>query len=494
MSFHVVPETQRCSDCGNLVPSANFALHAGRCRGPSPAAAAEDESSHASKKAKAEFAVPADAQQVDLTNSDDDDEGAGNAALNAAQIAADAKLAAELASEGHYAADAQLAAQLASDGDYVGAPFGVLVSGDRPPWSARSDWYEMQHPPGGCGNFDNCTKTGGSYFATDDGSRDETSHGLEPRPLPGQTLRIHYKPHKLSPTPIMKGAVPVRRDHDGTTKVIEARTKAYAPFTMPRFAGHIETYELGPAREAVYVLRNFDGSHGAELAARLEACFGLDILDQRDGTSAKCAAAQGNNCQDNYTKLYPLRMFADDQRFELLQPLLDATMAAVNDGLPPSAPKLSLQRGDRPGKVVTGEAQILRFRAAARAGVGDRMHVHVDKRGTRWVALMAVGDSSTFVFDHAPSCQRCYTGGGQGTGKQQEWHKKHCPSCKEITLASGDCLLFFGDPDAGVAHGSLGTQAKTAPSGLPAWATRGGRVSCQYRLSAGFTDARGMIY
>ena len=87
MSFQVVPETQRCSDCGNLVPSANFALHAGRCRGPSPAAAAEDESSHASKKAKAEFAVPADAQQVDLTNSDDDDEGAGNAALNAAQIA-----------------------------------------------------------------------------------------------------------------------------------------------------------------------------------------------------------------------------------------------------------------------------------------------------------------------------------------------------------------------------------------------------------------------
>ena len=71
------------------------------------------------------------------------------------------------------------------------------------------------------------------------------------------------------------------------------------------------------------------------------------------------------------------------------------------------------------------------------------MHVHVDKRGTRWVALMAVGDSSTFVFDHVPSCQRCYTGGGQGTGKQQEWHKKHCPSCKEITLASGDCLLFF---------------------------------------------------
>ena len=123
----------------------------------------------------------------------------------------------------------------------------MLVSGDRPPWSARSDWYEMQHPPGGCGNFDNCTKTGGSYFATTD---DETSHGLEPRPLPGQTLRIHYKPHKLSPTSIMKGAVRVHRDRDGTTKVVEARTKAYAPFTMPRFAGHIETYELGPAREA----------------------------------------------------------------------------------------------------------------------------------------------------------------------------------------------------------------------------------------------------
>ena len=73
--------------------------------------------------------------------------------------------------------------------------------------------------------------------------------------------------------------------------------------------------------------------------------------------------------------------------------------------------------------MVTGEAQILRFRTGKTAAArGDRMHgdgrlssrrrqrahlfetltggrvsraVHVDKPGTRWVALMAMGDSST---------------------------------------------------------------------------------------------------
>jgi hypothetical protein len=139
------------------------------------------------------------------------------------------------------------------------------------------------------------------------------------------------------------------------------------------------------------------------------------------------------------------------------------------------------------------------------------MHVHVDKPGTRWVALVAMGDSSTFVLDHAPACDRCFmparreasgarkivpslsrAGTGERLDGPKEWHNTPCASCRELTLASGDCILFNGDPAAGVAHGCLGTQANTAPAGLPRWCY-GGRVSCQYRLSAGFRAARGVL-
>ena len=108
---------------------------------------------------------------------------------------------------------------------------------------------------------------------------------------------------------------------------------------------------------------------------------------------------------------------------------------------------------------------------------------------------MSLGDSSSFVVDHAPDCKRCWTGGGNGTAgkKWKDWHSVPCPTCREIVLASGDCVLFFGDPAARVAHGNMGTRANTAPPGLPRWCYRG-RVSCQYRLSAGFMDRTGTIY
>ena len=147
-------------------------------------------------------------------------------------------------------------------------------------------------------------------------------------------------------------------------------------------------------------------------------------------------------------------------------------------------------------QVVTGEAQILRFRSRkTAAGRGDRMHVHVDKPGTRWVAVASLGDTARFVVDDAARCARCWTGGGAGTAGThwRDWHKVGCATCTDVDLASGDVLLFFGDPAARVAHGNLGTAAKTAPPGLPRWCY-GGRVSCQYRLSAGFLDRSGMLY
>ena len=113
------------------------------------------------------------------------------------------------------------------------------------------------------------------------------------------------------------------------------------------------------------------------MAANLQACFGLDVLDPPSGrgTMAKCAAAQGNNCQDDYTKLHPVRMFMDDVNFELLAAILLAAMAAV-DASRPGAPRLDPRRGERPGELVTGEAQILRFISGKTDRArGSRMHV-----------------------------------------------------------------------------------------------------------------------
>jgi len=103
------------------------------------------------------------------------------------------------------------------------------------------------------------------------------------------------------------------------------------------------------------VIRNYDDARGARLAANFQGCFGLDVLDPPSGkgTMAKCAAAQGNNCQDDYTKLYPLRMFADDQHFELLAPILDGAMEAVG-----GARVCDKRRGERPGELARPRADI----------------------------------------------------------------------------------------------------------------------------------------
>jgi len=320
--------------------------------------------------------------------------------------------------------------------------------------------------------------------------------------MPGQTFRIQYMPHtqlgdrefelglRATSTLLSEGgARKLRPDKDASHKVVHARTSVHVGLNMPPFAGRVTRIPLGPHGEHAYWLRNYDGAHGAHLAARLESAFGLDVLDPPSGkgTGAKCAAAQGNNCQDTYTKLFPLRMFLE-HRLDLLEQLLRSSIDAVNAHSPVASSAandvLSIHRGDT-GAPAVGEAQILRFLSGGGGGGGgggSRMHVHVDKPGTRWVAIMALGDQSSFVLDYAPQCRRCWTGGGKGTAghKWSDWHKLPCPTCHEVRLASGDCLLFYGDPTAGVAHGTLGTHRHTAPDTLPSWC-KGGRVSCQYR-------------
>jgi hypothetical protein len=397
-------------------------------RGPPPSPV-----THAAKKAKA-MAPPEGAEIINLSSEDDEDVD------NMTSL--DAALAARLQRDEDAAwmrDDQAMAASLQQEehAHYGGAPSSEDVSGA--PWPKELTWYELQHEPNKCGNFDVCSN-GNSYFAcvtrhNGQQYRDHTAHGLEPRPMPGQRLTIKYLPHdelggelagiaaeaarglRVGKRPLAAGGErQPRPDKDGTSKVVLARTPTHTPFEMTAFSGHIERVPLGG--EMAYVLRNWDGCKGATLAARLEAAFGLDIVAPPDGkgTMAKCAAAQGNNCQDNYTKLYPLRMFLE-HRTDLLAPLLRAALDAVNAAATPGQPALSIRRGET-GVPFVGEAQILRFvsgsagagSAGGGGGSGDgggggaRMHVHVDKPGTRWVAILALGDSSTFLLDHAPRC------------------------------------------------------------------------------------------
>ena len=106
---------------------------------------------------------------------------------------------------------------------------------------------------------------------------------------------------------------------------------------------------------------------GRILAQNLEGCFGVDMLSDKGTSSAKCAAAMENNCQDNYTKLFPLWMLLDqDIGADLLRPLLDGTMAAVNHyaKLSPGERAVCMRDGERPGPrraCIVRDAQTLSF-------------------------------------------------------------------------------------------------------------------------------------
>ena len=321
---------------------------------------------------------------------------------------------------------------------------------------------------------------------------------------------------------------------DGLRMSCISRTLKYAQFSMPPFRGHLEILNLGGGPVA-YLLKNFDGVHGLKIAKNLESTFGFEVLSGT-GTQAKCAAAMGNNCQDKYSKIYPPRMFLDGARGNMMKNLLDSTMNATNQSLQllqtsskssksssqSSQQQLSMQQrpaqmyhnaynntlqyttgGPKIGEQMIGESQILRFISPKKNIIElgkskNRMHVHTDCPGSRWVAITSVGDTGKFVFDNALNCTRCYlpkrgdkrskppnvNRGGTGDNKihAKNWHTVDCKTCKNIQLQSGDCLLFYGHPSALVAHGSIGTVPATCPSSLPSWA-KGGRISCQYRLT-----------
>jgi hypothetical protein len=243
-----------------------------------------------------------------MSNAACDTDAAYAARLQAEFDAADASTLAVRLQQQEYAA--------ASTGN-TGAPSTSNADGDAP-WPKELTWYEMQHKPRCCGNFDVCSN-GSTMFQCvtrhhGELYRDSTAHGLLPRPMPGQKFVLKYMPHTdigdpecalgVRNGPILLangGERKVRPGLDGIERVVTALTPSFTPFTMPPFAGRVEPLSLGPHGETAFVLRNFDGRRGALIAERLERAFGLDVLDPPSGkgTDAKCAAAQGNNCQVN---------------------------------------------------------------------------------------------------------------------------------------------------------------------------------------------------
>jgi len=424
--------------------------------------------------------------------------------------------------------DAALAARLQAE--WASGYGNAAASSAQGP--AEVTWYEAQHPPGTCGDTaqDHCSK-GCSFFKCRGrhyGERytDETAHSVEPRPLAGQTITIAYLPHnksgdpecqlglRVSPMLLARGGERHFRSMDGSIKVLQARTAVFRPFAMPRFVGRVREYTFANGEHA-YVITNFDGANGQFIAERLEGAFGLDILNPPSGKGVTLH-------RDMATKLFPLSA-SDDQRTGLLAPLLPALLAAVNAQLPAGQPKLDPKRGSR-GRSVAGDSQVLRFLSCGKGGgkEGNKMPVHVNKDSTGWVAIASLGDRSTFLLDYAPNCERCATGGGRLQKREQrQWatkscrsllaphtlrtaclnrlrpafspaqallrnrvpHQPLCPPCRtyvEMPLSSGDCVLFFGEPGAGIAHGTLATWAKTAPPNLPGWCYCG-RISAQFR-------------
>ena len=73
------------------------------------------------------------------------------------------------------------------------------------------------------------------------------------------------------------------------------------------------------------------------------------------------------------------------------------------------------------------------------------MHVDADHKVSQ-VLLLSVGDSVRFALDHGSTCKRieaCERGMGVVTSEIKHAHKSTvCQSCQEVTLRSGDVMIF----------------------------------------------------
>jgi hypothetical protein len=256
------------------------------------------------EKIKTGGGSPANPIVINLDEDEDD-----HVVIRAARPSAcdgDAELARRLQAE-------EVGSSDSSDDLVLGAPsFGQVPNAG---WPDKVEYFELQHKPKACSNFDVCSK-GRSFFICrtqfyGQPYTDTTAHALPPRPLPGQTLTIHYLPHtglgsaecalglRATSQRLTEGGQRKFWSNDGAVTTVVARTPTFTPFSVPSFKGRVERIRF-PNGESAFVLRNFDGSgSGRNIADKLAGAFGLDVLDPPSGKGkmAKCAAAQGNNCQ-----------------------------------------------------------------------------------------------------------------------------------------------------------------------------------------------------
>ena len=327
----------------------------------------------------------------------------------------------------------------------------------------------------------------------------------DPQPLPGQTLTVHSKSGR---------------------RETRASTSAFAPFLpslrqLPK-AQRIDRFDVGGGRGHIYVLRNYDGKCGADFASALQATFGSSVLGGR-GVQNQCSPALGNQCHlhgDTHTRLFP---FGDGSACSAGQQ--EPGWAA--DVMRPFFRAVAHDVGVAASPTERGSVQLLRYRAphsrwptggpegasAKRAAAESaRLHMHVDNDPRAGhVAILSLGHTCTAVVDHVARCTRCTRaadgafvanpfatelrfGRSVATASSREafgppWFERECSTCQEITLDSGDCLVFDGHPTAGVAHGVLcvlppsravNPFTKAVARALPEWAAEC-RVSVQYR-------------
>jgi hypothetical protein len=146
--------------------------------------------------------------------------------------------------------------------------------------------------------------------------------------------------------------------------------------------------------------------------------------------------------------------------------------------------------GDQ-GDFSTMQHQVLNYPARksdSGQDTGGDMHPHLDGPQTHYVAIATVGNDCTFAVDHANVCHRffhnglCAATGVKQQGDMQRWKQQSCPTCTELTLRSGDIVLFHGHPSSSCCHGVLATHRSCAAPAfsLPNWCSKA-RVSFQVR-------------
>ena len=306
--------------------------------------------------------------------------------------------------------------------------------------------------------------------------------------------------------------------------VVTSRLHKWFAFEPGPFKGSVGVVKRdSTGLPVVVILHNFDGEQGRVLAEKLENTYGPELLGGR-GPDNMCSAAlqerritwdKGNHdsCtffKDGFRKLWPQNgtchggNYHDDvDTAPWCRSLLDTALDIVNKALP-GHPHAFYAAARTTYEV--GSVKIIRYRSPGcklsptkRGETSDCLHPHVDQDArASTVLLLSLGDTANLFFDDDDRCARVAActktlqmeverqadrrrGDKRGADKDKHaWRGTQCDTCTNVTMRSGDVLLFNGHPSAKLAHGVIGTAKPSDGLNMPPWAT-GCRLTLQYR-------------